>query len=280
VQFNPYLEVIIAAIIFGTAGIFVKIIDLPPTTITFFRVAAPTIILFVYFILKHKNIFKTATKMVIFISLLNAARMYLWLFAYLHTSVGNAVIILYTWPVFTVLFGPVIIKEKLTRHKLLLTLIAFIGIIIIFSNKEISFENKDFIGMLAMLVSAMLSAITTLLFKPQSKHFSKQQLVFFQNVAGAVIFLPFLFINRPFPTISQAALSIVYSALIGLVAFLLWFSALKKIKASTLAIISYTEVVSAIVLGVLILGEAVTPNMVIGGGIILSVSYFARNLDK
>jgi drug/metabolite transporter (DMT)-like permease len=278
-SFNPYLEVILAAIIFGTAGIFVKIIDLPATTITFFRVAAPTIILFVYFIFKHKNIFRTATKMVIFISLLNALRMYLWLFAYLHTSVGNAVIILYTWPVFTVLFGPMIIKEKLTRQKLLLTLIAFIGIIIIFSNKEISFENKDFIGMLAMLVSAMLSAITTLLFKPESKHFSKQQLVFFQNVAGAVIFLPFLFINKPFPTIPQAALSTVYSALIGLVAFLLWFSALKKIKASTLAIISYTEVVSAIILGALILGEGITWTMVVGGIIILIFSYFARKID-
>jgi drug/metabolite transporter (DMT)-like permease len=278
-SFNPYFEVILAAIIFGTAGIFVKIIDLPATTITFFRVAAPTVILFIYFILKHKNIFKAATKMVIFISLLNALRMYLWLFAYLHTSVGNAVIILYTWPVFTVLFGPLIIKEKLTRQKLFLTLIAFIGIIIIFSNKEISFENKDFIGMLAMLVSAMLSAITTLLFKPESKRFSKQQLVFFQNVAGAVIFLPFLFINRPLPTMPQAALSTLYSALIGLLAFLLWFSALKKIKASTLAIISYTEVVSAIILGALILGEGITLNMVVGGGIILIVSYFARRLD-
>jgi drug/metabolite transporter (DMT)-like permease len=278
-SFNPYLEVILAAVIFGTAGIFVKIIDLPATTITFFRVAAPTVILFIYFILKHKNIFKAASKMVIFISLLNALRMYLWLFAYLHTSVGNAVIILYTWPVFTVLFGPLIIKEKLTRQKLFLTLIAFIGIIIIFSSKEISFENKDFIGMLAMLVSAMLSAITTLLFKPESKRFSKQQLVFFQNVAGAVIFFPFLFINRPFPTMPQAALSTVYSALIGLVAFLLWFSALKKIKASTLAIISYTEVVSAIILGALILGEGITWNMMIGGGIILIVSYFARKMD-
>lgn len=93
-SFNPYLEVILAAVLFGTAGIFVKIIDLPATTITFFRVAAPTSILFIYFVLKHKNILKAATKMVIFISVLNAIRMFLWLFAYLHTSVGNAVIIL------------------------------------------------------------------------------------------------------------------------------------------------------------------------------------------
>ncbi|HUQ85724.1 MAG TPA: DMT family transporter [Candidatus Limnocylindrales bacterium] len=277
-KFNPYLEVIIAAAIFGTAGIFVKIIDLPATTITFFRVAAPTFILFMYFGLKRQNIFKTATKMVIFISLLNALRMYLWLFAYLHTSVGNAVIILYTWPVFTVLLGPLIIKEKLTKQKLALALIAFIGIVIIFSNKEVSFGNKDFIGMLAMLVSASLSAVTTLLFKPQSKHYTKQQLVFFQNVAGAIIFLPFLFINQPYPTLSQASLASIYSALIGLVAFLLWFSALKKIKASTLAIISYTEVVSAIILGALILKEGITPNMVIGGAIILTVSYFARKI--
>lgn len=134
--------------------------------------------------------------------------------------------------------------------------------------------------MLAMLISASLSAVTTLLFKLQSENYTKQQLVFFQNVAGAIIFLPFLFINQPYPNFSQSSLASLYSLLIGLVAFLLWFSALKKIKASTLAIISYTEVVSAIILGALILKEGITLNMIIGGGIILAVSYFARNMEN
>ena len=67
--------------------------------------------------------------------------------------------------------------------------------------------------------------------------------------------------------------------MIGLLAFLLWFSALKKVKASTAALLSYFEVISAIVLGVIFLKEGITLNMIIGGGIILTVSYFARKSD-
>ena len=44
----PYLEVIIAAIIWGSTGVFVKFLALPPTTITFFRLAIPTLCLFIF----------------------------------------------------------------------------------------------------------------------------------------------------------------------------------------------------------------------------------------
>ncbi|HSW47801.1 MAG TPA: hypothetical protein VLG67_01860 [Candidatus Saccharimonadales bacterium] len=78
---NPYLEVVIAAILFGTAGVFVKILNLPATTISFFRVAVPTVVLFVYFISRGKNIFKDANKTVILLSLISALRIF---YGYLH----------------------------------------------------------------------------------------------------------------------------------------------------------------------------------------------------
>jgi len=279
-SFNPYLEVIISALLFGMGGILVKIIALPATTISFFRVAIPVLLLLIYFRFHKLNIFRKSSKAIIFISFLNALRIFLWQFAYLHTSIGNAVIILYTWPIFTVLFGPILIKEKLTRRNLILVLIAFIGIVIIFSNKNFSLQNKDFLGMISMLGAAVLGAITTILLKSQLKHYSKTETIFYQNIAGAVLFLPFIFINFPLPTISQTIIACVYASLIGLFAFLFWFSALKKINASTLAIISYIEVVSAVVLGIIILHEKLSWNMIVGGGIILIVSYFARKTDS
>ncbi len=276
---NPYFEVIIASLIWGSAGIFVKLINLPATTMSFFRVTVPTLVLLIYFIYRGKNLFSTANKMAIFLSLITSARIFLWLFGFMHTSIGNGIIILYTWPIFTVVFSALLLKERITKQKLLLLLVAFVGIIIVFADKEFSFTNKDFIGMSAMLVSAMLSAFSTILFKKQLIRYSKLEMIFYQNFLGVFIFLPFIFINTPLPTISQIFISSVYSVIIGICAFLLWFSALKKIKASTAALLSYVEVIGAIILGVLILNESITWNMLIGGVIILTVSYFARKTE-
>jgi drug/metabolite transporter (DMT)-like permease len=53
-KFSPFLAVIIAATLGGFSGVFFKWIDLPATTLTFFRVAVPTAVLFLY--LKGKKI--------------------------------------------------------------------------------------------------------------------------------------------------------------------------------------------------------------------------------
>lgn len=53
-KLNPYLAIIIAATIGGSSGVFIKLLDLPATTITFFRMAVPVIVLLAY--LKYKGI--------------------------------------------------------------------------------------------------------------------------------------------------------------------------------------------------------------------------------
>lgn len=277
--FNPYLEIILAATIWGTTGIFVKFLNLPSTTITFFRLAAPTIILLLYFSHKQTNLVKKASKIMLFISVLNAARMFLYFVAFISTSVGNAVIMLYTWPVFAVLLSPLLLKEKLTNKKLFLSLLAFVGIVIMFANKEFSFANKDFMGMTAMLVASSFTALMFLLFKKQLVHYSNTETIFYQNVLGAIVFLPFLFINKPVPTFNQSVIASLYATFSGLIGFLLYFAGLKQINASTAALLSYSEVISAVFLGAVFLREGITLNMVIGGGIILVVSYLARRVD-
>ncbi len=278
-KLNPYLEVIIASLVFGTVGIFVKLIDLSSTTISFFRLAVPTLVLILFFTFKRNNILKNLSKAVLLISFLNAIRIFLWLFAYVNTTVGNAVLILYTWPIFTVLLSSVMLKEKLTGKKLLLSFLAFMGIVIIFSNKEFSLQNKDFIGMAAMLLSAFLGAMTTILYKKQLSKYSTSEMIFYQNVAGVALFLPFMLTSVSFPTFFQAVVLSIYSIIVGILSYILWFSGLRKMKASTLAIITYSEVFSAIILGVLVLNEQFTWNMIVGGGIILVVSYLARKVE-
>ena len=143
-------------------------------------------------------------------------------------------------------------------------------------NKEINFANKDFLGMSAMLLSAIIYSSTIVIFKKESNNYSKFETIFYQNLVGAIIFLPFIFINQPFPTVPQISVALIYAILIGLIGFGLFFSALKQIKASTASFLSYTEVISAILFGTILFNEVLTWNIIVGGLLIISSTILIR----
>ena len=158
-------------------------------------------------------------------SSLNAVRVLLYYIAFTFTSISNAAIVLYTWPIFATISGMIFLKEKVEKRNLALFALAFLGIVFVYLNKEISFANKDFLGMTAMIGSTIIYSFVVTIFKKESLKYTKFQSVFYQNLVGAVIFLPFLFINKPLPTPAQAGLTSFYVILIGIIGFSLFFSA-------------------------------------------------------
>mgnify|MGYP001618022641 FL=1 len=275
-KLNPYLAIIFAATIGGSSGVFIKLLNLTSTSITFFRVFIPVILLLAYFSWKKIKLFQGNYKIMLIASGLNAARMFLYFFAYLYTSIGNAVIILFTWPIFATIFSAVFLKEKVSKKTASLIGVAFLGIIIMYMNKEISFGNKDFIGTAAMLLSAIIFSITAVIFKKELKNYTKTETIFYQNLVGAIVFLPFIFINKPIPTIAQTGVASLYGFLVGIVAFLLFFFALKKLKMSHYSLFTYWEVPAALIFSAIFFKEVITLNMIIGGGLILVAGLLLR----
>ncbi|MFA6376313.1 MAG: DMT family transporter [Candidatus Paceibacterota bacterium] len=267
---NPYIEVVVAAVIWGSAGVFVKYLNLPAPTLTFFRLAVPAIILWAFFVYQKKPLFKGDNRLILFGSLLNVAKTFFYFLGFTLTSVGNAIIVYFIWPVFTALLGAAVLKEKISKINMLLFALAFAGIVLIFLNKKFSFFDHDFIGMAAMMVSALATAVFMVLFKKVTVKYSKYEMIFYQNIVGAFIFLPFLFMGLPLSNLSQLAVVITYSILIGVVGFVFYFSALSKIKVSTASFLSYFEPISAVLFGVFLLGETISWNMVAGGFLIIA----------
>ena len=275
-KLNPYLAIIIAATIGGSSGVFIKLIDLPATTITFFRMAVPVIVLLGYLHYKRTKLFRGNYRIMMVASVLNATRMFFFFVGYLYTSIGNAVIILFTWPIFGSLFSAIFLKEKVSVRTALLIGLAFTGIVVMYLNKEISFGNEDFIGMAAMLLSAILFSITAVIFKKELVYYSKTETIFYQNLVGAVAFLPLLFIYTPVPSAMQIGAASLYGFLIGIVAFTLFFYALRRLKMSHYALFTYWEVIAALFFGVLFFQKQITWNMLIGGSLILATGIMLR----
>ncbi|RJQ29965.1 EamA/RhaT family transporter [Candidatus Parcubacteria bacterium] len=269
-SFNPYLEVVIASIIWGSSGVFIKTVNLPATTMAFFRALLPAAISYFYLKSQNVSLFTGNHRLMYLASVLNAARMLLYFIGFSTTSVGNAVVMLYTGPIITTILSTLLLKEKLTFKIISAALIAFFGIAVIYSNKPFSFADRDFLGMTAILTSTVLNSGMTIIFKKEIQKYRRSQAIFYQNLVSLLLFIPFFIINRPIPNFSQIFLASIYGLLIGAVAFSFFFSALRKIAASTAVILTYLEVVSAFVFAYLFLHEQITVSTLVGAGFILA----------
>ncbi len=277
----PLLSMLGATMLLATSGIFIKLAALPAPLMAWFRTAVPVVVLLAYYLLfPGKRRPGRPSRMILAGSFVNAVRLLLFFAGYLFTSVSNGIIILYSWPAFAALFGALFLGEKIPPRNIFLLLFAFAGIFVVYSQSEFSFGDSDFIGMSLLLVSAALYSLTVIIFKSVSVSYDQVGTTFYQNLLPAIIFAPALFVYRPFPTGMPLFLALTYALLIGVGAFLLFFTALKHLPASLTAHLSYFEVIAALSLSVLILGDELTWNKIVGGGMILLSVMFVSGRDK
>ncbi|MBU2235974.1 DMT family transporter [Patescibacteria group bacterium] len=272
---NPYFGMIIALTIGAFNGVLLKWLELEPEVITFFRLAVPAFVLFFFIkFYKKKKILRGNFKLMLVASAFNASRMFLYFLAFSYTSVANGIIMLYTWPIFSSIFGVIFIKEKAKLKEWLLISLAFFGVIVMMSNQELSFSNNDLVGMLIMIASAALFAVTVVIFKKKLDEYSPTETIFYQSILGAVIFFPFIFFSNEGLTLGKSLLAIGhYGFMVGILGFVLLFRALKKLKVIQYSLIGYWEVIAGVLFGIVLLGDDITLNMVFGGLMIISAGW-------
>ncbi len=275
-KFNPHLKVILAALLWSTSGIFIRVLKLPPGIFSFYRMAVPSLFLFIYLKIQKEKIIKGSILLLLLGSFLNAIRLFLYYVSFDFTSLGNAVVILYTWPVFMTILSSIFLKEKINLQNGILLIVAFLGIIVVFIKKEFSFQDKDFFGMLAMLISSVIYSFSLLIFKKKTDQYSGFEITFYQNIVGAVICIPFIFLQTDI-SIIEISLAGLQGFIVGLLGFFFFFSALKELTSAKASLLSYLEVLSTIFIGLLLFHEPITWNLIAGGSMILiSVIFLKR----
>ncbi|WP_405327463.1 DMT family transporter [Leeuwenhoekiella sp. LLG6367-2.1] len=272
--------VILAACIAGFNGVLIKAMpSLTTGTIGWFRVGVPVLFLLPSLLYNREIRIKGDRKMLLLATVINAIRLYFYLVAFMYTSIGNAVVLFYVYPLFVTLIETLVYKSPISKIQVYLMILAFIGIGITYLNKPFSFESNDFIGMMASLLSAVGYASFVCIFKRQTTNYNKKQLLFFQNIGGAVLFAPFLFTMENV-ALSELGIAVFYAALIGLGVFSLFFFGLKYLNPTTATSLMYLEVISAVLLSYFVLGEQLTWNTYLGGSFILVSSFLISRLNR
>jgi len=271
--------IILCAVIAGSNGVLIKQMNtLSAGAIAFFRTMVPILILLPVLFSKSKPLFTGNYKKMLLASTINVVRLYFYLLAFIYTSIGNAIVLVYSWPIFVFLIEVKYYKRPLLKEQVGLLFLAFVGMAVTYSDKSFSFENNDMIGMVAAVLCAFGYAITVVMFKSESHYYTQNQTIVYQNLISSVFFIPFLFF-LPAVEWEQIGLGVFYGFWIGIVVFQLFFYSLKHLPASTASGLMYIEIISAIALGYFVRNETLSINTVLGGILILISSFLITRLN-
>ncbi len=268
-----YLKIIMAAIIWGSLGTVVRFIHLPTLVLVFYRVAFAAIAILVYITIGRKTETLAVGKRLYWIIAMGILLTINWtafFFSVRLTSVANAVLITYTAPILVAILAPLILKEKLEKITIASLAISLVGIALIVSPSVTGLSKNAFAGILWAIVSAVTYAILVIISKPLADKINPVAIIFYEELVGAIILSPALFIYKF--SISPLTLFILFviGAFHTAFAAALYLNGLRDVKAQQVGVFTYLDPASAVVFAAIFLGEIPRMTTILGGLFIIA----------
>lgn len=189
------LYTILAAILWSTGGLYIKLLPLDAFTILFYRSFYAAIIFIIIF---RKSLFRF-NKLSLVSILFYAPLLIAFVTSTKLTTAANAIFLQYTAPAFVLLLEPYFVRTKLTKINIFTVTVCFAGMCLFFVEQ---FSRPDnWLGIWIAFLNGLILAgllITQKMNKPEFQPGA----VFLGNIVVCLITLPW-FIDNPFPTFQE-----------------------------------------------------------------------------
>ena len=264
----PYLMLVITALLWSTGGFLVKGIQWHPVAIVGMRslIAAAVILIAI------RKPELTWSLPQLGGAVCYAGTVILYVIANKLTTAANAVLLMYTAPIYVIIFGPWFLKEKASRRDWLAVGAVMVGIVVFFMDK---LSPEGFLGNMLAVLSGVSFAWMTLFLRKQ-KRGSPVESVFLGNLLAAVIGLPF-FLREELPEINGILMLIALGTFQLGFSYVLYTKAIQKVRAFEAVLITMLEPVLNPVWVFLLLGE-VPGNWALAGGTIVMATVILHGL--
>jgi drug/metabolite transporter (DMT)-like permease len=194
----------------------------------------------------------------------------------LYVPSGLASILFATFPLLVTLFAHAVLPNEPLRPRAGIgALIAFAGIVVIFSEDLAKIGGPKTVSAAAvLLLSPLVSSISSVMVKRFGSGIHPISLAAVpMAIAAAVMTVLALVFERGKPVVWNAATigSLFYLSVFGsALTFTLYYWLLGHVRAGRVALIAYATPVIAVITGVVLLHERLTPRFAVGGGLVIA----------
>jgi drug/metabolite transporter (DMT)-like permease len=185
-------------------------------------------------------------------------------------------------PLFTFILGFSFLKEGAQATKIFALFLGTFGVAIILSGDfgKLALETKFFLGVVAVLTAAFLTATQAVIAKKFSLNYPTWITVLLIMFAQVVIATPFAFSQKWQVSLFAVGSVIFLSIFSSIIAFFFYVGGFKILKSSTVTLVGYIEPFLAAIWGYLFLQQVIKANIIFGGILVLVSGYIAIRSEE
>ncbi|MCB1509146.1 MAG: DMT family transporter [Hyphomicrobiaceae bacterium] len=273
------------AIAMGISPVFVRLAEVGPFASAFWRVGLAVPVMLLWWLLARRKAAnrspearRAARPFVLLAGLLFAGDLFFWHLAIVNTTVANATLMATLAPIWVLLLAGLVLGEPVGRREIGgLGLCLAGGLLLVGASWQFSPERLE--GDLYGLVTSMFFGGYFLCVRRARRGASSAQIMAVSGLVTAALLLIAALMLEPtlLPASSKGLAALVALALVshiggqGLLAF-----SLGHLPAAFSSLVIFLEAVAAALFGIVLLGEALGPAQWVGGALILTGVFVAR----
>ena len=278
------MSLILSMTVFGTIGVFRNYIPFPSAFLAMSRGFIGALFILLFLILSKKGInfksIKNNLKVLIITGVFIGINWILLFESYKYTTVAIATLCYYMAPLFVTVASGIFFGERLTAKKIICVLGALVGMVLVSGVADGEMPSgTSLIGIILGLGAALFYASVTLISK-KVHDISAFDMTLVQLFSAAIVVVPYtvLFEKVEFSTVSATAiwLTLTVGILHTGISYVMYFTSVKNLEASKVAIFSYLDPIIAIILSAVILDENMSVAATIGAVLILAFALMSE----
>ena len=282
-MFIERVKYILAVVIYGTIGLFLRYVSLPSEIVALCRGIIGSGFILLYLRAKRQHINLPAIRQNLFWLAASGICLGLnWIFlfaAYMHTTVAIASLCNYMAPIIIILIAPIVLHEPLDMRKIPCVIAALIGIVLVSGVWGGSVGNIAGI----FLGFASASCFVGIVICNRKIHdvpaFDKAA---FQLAMSALTILPYVLLKNHGAALEVDLRSVLIILTLGIVhtgiAYCFYFSGLGSLPVQTIAILGYLEPVVSVLCSAFFLREALGITGWIGAVLVLGAAVVSESI--
>lgn len=282
------LYFLVSMIIFGAVGVFAKYIEeLASSAIALFMSLIGSLCLFLICLLtRHQIGWQNVKKNAPVLLLASIALSGNWIFlfqSYKETTIANAALSYYLAPVLVIIMSPLVLKEKLSLKKMACAGTAFFGLILIVQSGTIEGSGHHLLGIFYGLIAAVFYTVLTLANK-FIRNMNGMESTLLQLLLASALLLPYVLVTEGFDLFRISGLSVILILALGIlhtgIGFYLFFTGMRGLQGQSIAVLSFADPVTSLLISALVLGETMTSLQMAGAALLLGSTWVSEGTRK